>query len=234
MRVYEMSAHFPGLADKANVAVVVYPQSLKSKSKGFYRSVGKRLIDVIIVLLAAPLVIAIVLALGAFIAKDGHNPFYSQKRVGFGGRIFTMWKLRTMVPQAEARLEACLAADPMARAEWDATQKLKNDPRITRVGQVLRRASIDELPQLWNVLIGDMSLVGPRPMMPEQQEMYPGQAYFALRPGVTGPWQVSDRNMSSFAARADFDDAYENQLSLPKDVAILYATVRVVINCTGF
>jgi exopolysaccharide production protein ExoY len=228
-----MSAHFPDLIEKSS-SVAAYPLQNVAESGGVYRRVFKRLIDSILVILSVPIVLPIVLLLGVLVARDGHNPFYSQKRVGMGGRVFTMWKLRTMVRDADAHLESCLAADPEARAEWDSTQKLKKDPRITRIGHILRRTSLDELPQLWNVLVGDMSLVGPRPMMPEQQAMYPGYAYYALRPGVTGPWQISDRNMSSFAARADFDNMYEKDVSISKDVEILWSTVRVVINCTGF
>jgi lipopolysaccharide/colanic/teichoic acid biosynthesis glycosyltransferase len=142
--------------------------------------------------------------------------------------------MRSMVVDADARLADHLAADPAARAEWDATQKLKNDPRITRVGRVLRKCSIDELPQLWNVVTGDMSLVGPRPMMPQQQALYPGRAYFALRPGITGPWQVSKRNESTFAERAVFDEAYQRNLSFTTDLGLLMATVRVVLRGTGY
>ena len=114
-----------------------------------------------------------------------------------------------MVPDAEARLLHLIERDPIAREEWVSQQKLRNDPRVTRLGRVLRAASLDELPQLWNVLIGDMSLVGPRPMMPEQAALYPGTAFHRLRPGVTGKWPVSVRNDSTFAERAHYDDAYD-------------------------
>jgi lipopolysaccharide/colanic/teichoic acid biosynthesis glycosyltransferase len=145
-----------------------------------------------------------------------------------------MWKLRTMVDNADERLEAYLEANPEARSEWDSSQKLKDDPRITRVGRMLRRTSLDELPQVLNVLTGDMSLVGPRPMMPSQRTLYPGSAYYRLRPGITGSWQVTDRNDSTFADRARFDTAYERELSLATDVKILLATVRVVLRGTGY
>jgi exopolysaccharide production protein ExoY len=139
-----------------------------------------------------------------------------------------------MVCDAETRLAEHLARSPEAQAEWDHTQKLKCDPRITVFGNFLRKTSLDELPQLWNVLKGDMSLVGPRPMMAGQQGLYPGLAYYALRPGITGSWQVSDRNASSFAARADFDNAYEETLSFMGDLHILAATVGVVLRGTGY
>ncbi len=138
-----------------------------------------------------------------------------------------------MVSDADARLAEYLANDPQAKAEWDHAQKLKNDPRITRIGSFLRKTSLDELPQLWNVLKGDMSLVGPRPMMPRQQVLYPGTAYYALRPGITGTWQISDRNQCSFAARAEFDADYEQSLSFARDLHILLSTVGVVLRGTG-
>lgn len=201
---------------------------------GLYANGTKRALDVFLICLAAPFVVPIVLILAALVALDGHNPFYHQPRIGRGGRIFTMWKLRTMVPDADGRLAHFLDENAAARHEWDCTQKLKHDPRITRFGCFLRKASLDELPQLWNVLRGDMSLVGPRPMMPQQQPLYPGTAYYRLRPGLTCLWQISDRNACSFAARADFDTRYERILSLRTDLAILFATVAVVLRGTGY
>jgi lipopolysaccharide/colanic/teichoic acid biosynthesis glycosyltransferase len=171
--------------------------------------------------------------LAFLVSRDGHSPFYRQERLGMGGRIFSMWKLRSMVPDADARLAAYLAGDEAARREWDAYQKLTEDPRITPLGKLLRKTSLDELPQLWNVLKGDMSLVGPRPMMPQQRALYPGYAYFTMRPGVTGLWQVSDRNASTFAQRAEFDADYERKLSLATDMSVLLATVAVVLRGTG-
>jgi lipopolysaccharide/colanic/teichoic acid biosynthesis glycosyltransferase len=138
-----------------------------------------------------------------------------------------------MVRDADKCLEDCFRADPALRQEWDQKQKLINDPRVTKRGRMLRKASLDELPQLWNVLRGDMSLVGPRPMMVEQKSLYPGQDYYDLRPGITGLWQISDRNESSFAERARFDAVYNRTLSLPVDIGILFATVRVVLRGTG-
>lgn len=139
-----------------------------------------------------------------------------------------------MVKDADARLETHLASDNAARGEWDTTQKLKADPRITPFGRFLRKSSFDELPQLWNVLKGDMSLVGPRPMMPEQAPLYPGEAYYTLRPGITGLWQVSERNATAFADRAHYDTRYEQSLSLVTDLRILMATIRVVLRGTGY
>jgi len=205
----------------------------EAKAAQLYRSFGKRALDITLILLALPLVMPVVLVLMVLVMTDGGRPFYSQDRVGRSGRIYRIWKLRSMVLDADQKLEAHLASDPVARAEWDEMQKLKHDPRITRMGRILRKSSLDELPQLWNVFRGDMSLVGPRPMMPDQQDLYPGRAYYALRPGITGPWQVSARNSSSFADRARFDDKYQTDLSLPTDLQLLGATFRVVLRGTG-
>lgn len=201
---------------------------------GLYRNGFKRLFDILAILLAAPVMLPLVLVLVLLVACTGGHPFYRQARVGRGGRIYTMWKLRTMQVGAEEALADHLAADPTARAEWNTTQKLRNDPRITRLGGFLRKSSLDELPQLWNVLRGDMSLVGPRPMLPDQQALYPGEVYYTLRPGITGVWQVSERNQSTFADRASFDTAYERDLSFPTDLRLLVATVGVVLRGTGW
>lgn len=200
---------------------------------GIYRNCCKRVLDILLVVLTVPMVLPIVAVLALLIARDGHSPFYLQDRVGRGGRVFKLWKLRTMVPDAKAKLEAYLAGNEKARIEWEAYQKLTNDPRITAIGRFLRKSSLDELPQLWNVLKGDMSLVGPRPMMTEQRSLYPGQSYFMLRPGLTGMWQVSDRNASTFAERAEFDATYERQVSLLTDAKVMAATVGVVLRGTG-
>jgi exopolysaccharide production protein ExoY len=185
------------------------------------------------VLIALPIVLPTIVVLATLVSLDGRSPFYRQKRLGMGSRVFTLWKLRSMVPDADARLAAHLTGNDAARREWDAYQKLSEDPRITPLGKLLRKSSLDELPQLWNVLKGDMSLVGPRPMLPEQRALYPGYAYFSMRPGVTGLWQISDRNASTFAQRAEFDADYERKLSLATDLSVLVATVGVVLRGTG-
>lgn len=199
-----------------------------------YRKFGKRFLDVTLCLLSAPFALLLIGMLALLVARNGGQPFYRQDRVGQDGRLYQMWKLRSMVPNAKEKLEAHLAQNAAARAEWNKDQKLKSDPRVTPIGALLRRASLDELPQLWNVFKGDMSLVGPRPMMPEQQNLYPGRDYYDLRPGITGSWQVSDRNESSFAERATFDTAYNRKISLGEDIRILAATVRVVLKATGY
>lgn len=194
----------------------------------------KRLLDILLVGLLIPLVLPLVLALAIVIWRDGSSPFYSQLRIGRSGRSFRLWKLRSMVPDADQQLSGYLQKNPGARAEWDLTQKLKHDPRITSFGHFLRKSSLDELPQLFNVLIGDMSIVGPRPMLLEQAQLYPGADYYHLRPGVTGLWQISDRNDSTFAARANYDATYAANLGFRKDFGILLQTVGVVLRGTGY
>jgi len=199
-----------------------------------YRDGAKRIFDVTLVLLTLPIVFLLITFFLCFVALDGRNPLFLQKRLGRGGRVFYMLKIRTMVAGAENLLEEHLSKSPEARREWDETQKLKCDPRITWIGLFLRKSSLDELPQLWNVLKGDMSLVGPRPMMLGQESLYPGTTYFQLRPGLTGLWQISDRNDTSFAERASFDNRYYSAVSFSKDLSILLRTVNVVIRGTGY
>ncbi|WP_428515111.1 sugar transferase [Roseovarius sp.] len=201
---------------------------------GVYEKGVKRCLDLALIVLTLPLSLPIILGMAALVALDGNSPFYFQKRLGKRGRVFHMLKMRTMVPGADKLLARHLVENDDARLEWEKTQKLKNDPRITRLGSFLRKSSLDELPQLWNVLKGDMSLVGPRPMMVEQETLYPGTAYFELRPGITGSWQVSERNQSTFAERAGFDNSYLASLSLSQDVSILWKTVSVVLRGTGY
>ena len=202
--------------------------------KSYYKAYGKRLVDIALIVFAAPFILPVVAMIALMATSKGASPFYFQRRVGRSGKIFSLVKIRTMVPNAEAALEAHLASDPAARQEWESTQKLKHDPRITTAGHFLRKSSLDELPQLWNVLKGDMSLIGPRPMMIDQQKLYPGTAYYALRPGISGAWQVSDRNDSSFADRATYDTDYNANLSFKTDFSILVRTFGAVIRCTGY
>jgi lipopolysaccharide/colanic/teichoic acid biosynthesis glycosyltransferase len=224
-----MTAYPEDVHDQLGLYVV---PSIRRPS-AFYSRIGKRFLDLFLVIVSLPVwLLAIVLAALA-VACDGHSPFYSQPRLGRGGRVFRMWKLRSMVPGADALLERHLAANPAARVEWDATQKLQDDPRITWVGRFLRKSSLDELPQVINVLTGEMSLVGPRPMLPAQKMLYPGSRYYALRPGLTGFWQISNRNKSRFRDRARFDNAYWMAQSLRTDATVLLRTVSVVLRGTG-
>ena len=228
-----MSYQFRSEIEGASKADLLPAIQVATPSSGFYRKLGKRILDITAVLVASvPLLVTIAL-LAFLVRRDGHPAFYVQKRVGRDGRIFKMWKLRTMVPDADRVLGETLEKDPAAYREWTHHQKLKNDPRITPIGAKLRRTSLDELPQLWNVLTGDMSLVGPRPIMVSQRALYPGTEYYALQPGVTGYWQVSCRNESSFQERAVYDRDYLKEMSLWTDLKVLIRTIGVVSRGTG-
>lgn len=211
------------------------PVTWQGRSGGFYRRAGKRLLDLAVVAVFGLPVAVIVAVLALLVMLDGGKPFFGHLRVGRGGRTFRCWKLRTMVPDAEARLVAHLAADPRAAEEWAETQKLRRDPRVTLVGRVLRKTSLDELPQVWNVVRGDMSLVGPRPVTAEELERYGRHrtAYCSLRPGITGLWQVRGRNDVSYAARVAMDADYARRASLALDVGLVLGTVPAVLRLTG-
>ena len=202
-----------------------------------YGLAGKRVLDLVLVLLMAPIAVAVIAIAASVIALSGGQPFYGHVRVGRSGRRFRCWKLRTMVPNADAALAQVLATDHSKAREWARHQKLADDPRVTSVGRFLRRTSLDELPQLWNVLRGEMSLVGPRPFTPDQTGLYGsglmGEAYYALRPGITGLWQVSRRNRGGFSERAEYDRRYAAGLCLGSDLAILARTFGVVVRATG-
>ncbi|WP_339947195.1 sugar transferase [uncultured Albimonas sp.] len=201
--------------------------------EGFYVRHGKRALDLFLCLLAMPVAGPLILLFSLLARIDGGPGFYGQARVGRGGRLFKCWKIRTMVVGADERLEAYLAENADARREWDVSQKLRQDPRITAFGGFLRTTSLDELPQLWNIFVGDMSFVGPRPFTPVQTDIYNGMSYYALRPGLTGSWQVGARNDSSFATRAIHDSTYARRVSLWLDLGILVRTARVVLERTG-
>ena len=201
--------------------------------RGFYNRFGKPVFDGVLVIISLPIVLPLIFIAACLVALDGKTPFYWQKRLGKDGREFSILKLRTMMPDADEALESYLRVNPKARLEWEHKQKLLQDPRVTWIGRILRKTSLDELPQLWNVLKGDMSLVGPRPMMGEQRDLYPSETYYRMRPGITGLWQVSDRNDTSFADRAAYDVEYYRNLSLRQDVSLLIRTFSVVLRGTG-
>lgn len=201
--------------------------------QGYYRASGKRYLDVFLCLVLLPFAVPIILFLAGVILLTGHPPFFIQNRIGRHGQIFRMWKLRSMIRDSDEMLETYLAKDRTARLEWRDAQKLRCDPRVTPFGSFLRRTSLDELPQLWNVLRGDMSLVGPRPMLITQQPLYHGRDYYSLRPGISGNWQVSSRNESRFSDRAAFDTSYNQNLCLLNDLNILKDTFGAVLRATG-
>jgi len=183
------------------------------------------LVTVPLCILISPLLIALIIIL----AFSEGPIFYSQHRVGRNGRIFNCHKFRTMVPNAEALLAKLIASDPEAHAEWHKDVKLRNDPRITKFGCFLRQTSLDELPQLFNVLKGDMSLVGPRPMLVPERDRWSGlyRAYTAVRPGVTGPWQVEHRNDGDYESRFRALEDYLAHWSVLGDANYLLKTLVV-------
>ena len=168
--------------------------------------------------------------------SDGGPILFSHTRVGRNRTLFPCFKFRTMAVNSAELLRCHLAEDATAQEEWQRTQKLKNDPRITAVGRVLRKTSLDELPQLINILRGDMSIVGPRPVVTDEIKKYGSDATFYLmaRPGLTGPWQVSGRNDVSYEARVAFDRHYVENWSLLTDVSIIVRTVPAVLLARGY
>lgn len=192
---------------------------------------AKRGFDVIASAAALASLSPLLMVIAWLIRQDGGQALFAQPRAGQAGQTFHCLKFRTMVVDAEAKLEKMLGEDPLAKAEWDQFQKLTRDPRITPVGHFLRKTSLDELPQLINVLRGQMSLIGPRPMLLSQKEIYGPSldAYERMRPGLTGLWQVNGRNITTFEERARLDDWYARNWSLWRDIVILVRTVREVV-----
>jgi len=192
----------------------------------------KRTIDIIlalsgIILLAPLLIICVVLT----IATSPGPALFRHRRVGLGGRYFDCLKFRTMAMDAPERLRQLLETDPASAAEWDATRKLRHDPRVTAIGEILRRSSLDELPQLFNVLKGEMSIVGPRPVTEEELEKYSSSvgAYLACRPGITGLWQVSGRSTTTYSKRVECDAYYAHNWSIALDAKILVLTIPALL-----
>ena len=195
-----------------------------------------RLIDLIIaamlLVMLAPLLLV---AAFAVLASDGASPIFAQRRLGRGGRPFLCLKFRTMAPEAGGRLTLLLESDSDARALWQRDRKLARDPRVTPLGGLLRRTSIDELPQLLNVLVGDMSLVGPRPIVAAEIGRYGRRfaTYCARRPGVTGLWQVSGRSCAGYHRRLACDRLFADRCSAALYLRILVATVPAVLFARG-
>ena len=208
---------------------------LERDRKAFF-PLAKRALDFIGAGVGLVLLAPFFLIVALMVRADGGPAFFAHQRVGRGGKLFGCLKFRSMVIDSQARLEALLASDPAARAEWEATRKLKNDPRITPIGRFLRSTSLDELPQLINVLRGEMSLVGPRPVQEAEIDRYYGASaahYMAVRPGITGLWQVSGRSETSYESRVALDVAYVSRPSLLADLSILLRTPVAVVSRRG-
>jgi exopolysaccharide production protein ExoY len=197
----------------------------------------KRALDVlgaiILAVVFSPLILAIVIV--ALIRREQGSIIYRHRRIGQDGRAFECLKFRTMVPNADQMLRELLERDPAVKVEWVRNHKLRSDPRVTGLGRFLRRTSLDELPQLWNVIRGDMSLVGPRPVIREELLRYGRnvRTYLSAKPGVTGLWQVKGRNDTDYRRRVVLDTYYVRNQSLLLDVYILIKTVSVVLGGGG-
>ena len=196
---------------------------------------AKRVFDVVGAALALALFAPLMLVICIGLMLSGGNPIFVQHRVGRNGVLFRCYKFRSMVKDANRVLGDYLEHHPAAREEWNRNFKLLRDPRITWVGQCLRKTSMDELPQLFNVLKGDMSLVGPRPIVLSEVEFYAEKiaAYYRCRPGITGLWQVSGRNLVAYERRVRLDAIYARKQSVRLDLIILLRTVKVVLSGTG-
>jgi exopolysaccharide production protein ExoY len=194
---------------------------------------SKRVIDIVLavsgVIILAPL---LVLCFLAVIWRSPGPALFRHRRVGFGGKHFSCFKFRTMVPDAESRLRDYLESDPSALAEWSSSRKLRFDPRITAIGAILRKTSLDELPQLINVIKGDMSIVGPRPVTDEELVRYSTNVhdYLACRPGITGLWQVSGRSGTTYAKRVACDAFYARNWSIALDAKIVIVTLPALLD----
>ncbi|WBU63486.1 sugar transferase [Paracoccus aerodenitrificans] len=202
----------------------------------WYNNGGKRFFDITISLIALSIILPALAILGLIIfAQDKGKPFFIHSRVGQEGKSFGCIKMRSMVMNAEERLKDILADSPEKQQEWSQTQKLNDDPRITRLGNILRKTSLDELPQLFNVLRGEMSLVGPRPIVRDELPRYGKDAdtYLKLRPGLTGLWQTTGRNDVSYQERVDMDVAYSRNMSFVEDLRIMVMTIVTMLKRTG-
>jgi Undecaprenyl-phosphate galactose phosphotransferase WbaP len=198
--------------------------------------VAKRLLDLAGAIGGGLLILPLIAAIAALVRLSSPGPaFYGQRRIGRDGATFTAWKFRSMVADADAALARHLAAHPELREEWERDHKLKDDPRVTWIGALLRRTSLDELPQLWNVVRGEMSLVGPRPIVAAEVAKYGARyaLYTKVRPGMSGLWQVSGRNDTTYAERVALDCYYVRNWSPWLDLVILAHTVRVVALSRG-
>ena len=196
----------------------------------------KRMFDIVVTICGGFFILPFMLFIAVIIYLDSEGPIiYKQKRIGQNGKEFNFYKFRSMVKNADTILEEYLNTYESEKIEWQKNFKLKNDPRVTKIGRIIRKTSIDELPQLWNVLIGDMSLVGPRPLLPNEVERYNSyiEDYKLVLPGLTGVWQVSGRSDTTFEQRAIMDSWYIHNWSIWIDIVYLLKTVLAVVKSKG-
>lgn len=221
------------MVEAAGVVSREYAAPKGSRRRGdLATDLTNRTLALLLIVFLLPLLVAVAVAVWA---QDRGPVLFAQRRLGRGGRSFRCLKFRTMAVDAEERLALLLSSDPFARAEWERDHKLRRDPRVTRLGGFLRKSSLDELPQLFNVLRGDMNLVGPRPIVEAEISRY-GRRYLhycSVRPGITGLWQVSGRNDVSYRTRVAMDCLYARRRTLGLDLYILAATIPVVLARRG-
>ncbi|MCL6331917.1 undecaprenyl-phosphate galactose phosphotransferase WbaP [Pectobacterium carotovorum subsp. carotovorum] len=213
------------------VMILRVSNSLAKRTSRFIKRTFDIFGAIAIVIILSPILVSLLY----LVSKDGGNAIYGHERVGRNGKKFKCLKFRSMVINSQEVLNSLLENSPEARAEWEKDFKLKDDPRITKVGQFIRKTSLDELPQLFNVLKGEMSLVGPRPIIEDELDKYAGDVdyYLMAKPGMTGLWQVSGRNDVDYDTRVYFDSWYVKNWSLWNDIAILFKTVSVVLKRDG-
>lgn len=235
-RIGAPHVYVPGTADLIRNARALTPALKTRAQRGIMNFDGRRVMDIFIsasaLVFLAPLMIAVAIAIKL---QDGGPVFFGQDRVGLGGRVFKCLKFRSMVTDAEARLANVLEHNPELLSYWETHRKLLWDPRVTLLGRFIRKTSIDELPQLINVLRGDMSLVGPRPIMVSEIEIYGRwlKRYCTMRPGITCLWQIGGRSHLSFRQRIALDMLYRRQASFGSYIEILFRTVPVVLLRNG-
>ena len=210
--------------------------NLKNNLSRPYNRIFKRFFDLTLTICGGLMISPFLLLIALIVAvENGGSVIFAHKRVGAAGKKFSCYKFQTMVPNAEERLKEYLAANPDAKREWDETFKLTNDPRVTRFGKWLRKTSLDELPQLWNVLRGEMSLVGPRPIVQAEIPRYGKniREYYMVLPGITGMWQVSGRSDTTYPERVAMDTWYVRNWSVWIDIMYLFKTVKAVVTSRG-
>ena len=218
--------------------------NLKESIKGYLRAISiftylfiKRLFDIFCALFGVLLLIPIMIVIKVIsvISGDFNSIMYSQERIGMDGKVFYLYKFRTMVPNADKILEQTLNGSQELKLEWIQNQKLENDPRITKVGKIIRKLSIDEVPQFVNILMGDMSLIGPRPLVKGELDDHDGNhdIYESVKPGITGWWACNGRNATTYEKRLELEYYYVNNRSLLMDIKCILGTVKAVIKRDG-
>ena len=210
--------------------------SLQNNLARPYNRLVKRIFDLVVTTIGTICISPILLLLAILVKLDSPGPvFFAHKRIGKDGKEFPCLKFRSMCVDADAKLKEYLAANPEAKKEWDAEFKLKDDPRVTRMGRILRRTSLDELPQLFNVLRGEMSLVGPRPIVTAEIPKYGDYIhdFYMVHPGITGMWQVNGRSDTTYEERVQMDSWYVRNWSVWLDIMLLWKTVGVVLSHKG-